>query len=163
MKRIHYACLAFISTIAFSGILYAVTIVRVLDVPTYPAQQIIDWTEQTLETTITAGYHDDVSEAANVRKRFKHAAWEPMAAFLQNKLAMNKDKQAIMFHPQPLGPPVILSEEECGEASCWRVRQSYLIPEIRNQVDFSALVATADPSHGSPFVIQSLSIGVNEY
>ncbi|KTD23789.1 Macrophage killing protein with similarity to conjugation protein [Legionella lansingensis] len=161
MKKIHCSHLLLISFLLLPTLLYSQRVVHMV-LPNYPAQQVIEWTEQTLMTTLTAGYHEDVSEAANVRKRYLHLGWIPMQSFLREKLRVI-GKQEIMLHPEPITPPVIIQTEDCEGASCWHVHQAFLIPELRNKVDFTALVITADPAHGSPFLIKSLSIASTDY
>jgi hypothetical protein len=162
MKRFHFSLILFCS-LTIPSMLYALSVIKIIELPTDPAQHVSEWTEHTLLTTLTAGFHDDVSEAANVRKRYLAEAWAPMAAFMDAKIVLVKNRQAVKFRPKPIIPATILAPEDCEGASCWRVHQSFVVPELRNRLDFTAVVATADPAHGSPYVIQSLIIGVINY
>lgn len=158
MKKIHGFHFIFFILLWLPTLLYSQTIL-----PTSPVQQVTDWTERTFMTTLTAGYHDDISEAANVRKHYIHAAWIPMEAYLRSKLIVTT-KQENLFHPVAISPPVIIEREICDNGvSCWLVHQAFKIPEIRNKVDFTALVITADPAHQVPFLIKKLTIAVTEY
>lgn len=161
MKRNHYwyglfaGALLFTSTVAFSVVYH-----------TYPAHAISDvseWTERTLLITLTAGYHEDASEAANVRRHYMAAAWWPMQAFFRDKLMLTRDKQLVL-HPRPIVPSVIVTVKCEGEGvNCWRVRQAFFIPELQGQVVFNVLVVTADPAHGTPFLIKRLDTTLISY
>ncbi|KTC77103.1 hypothetical protein [Legionella brunensis] len=129
---------------------------------TFPASQVLEWTEETLMSTLTAGNHEDVSEAANVRQHYMSAAWWPIQNFFRDKLQIIQGRQ-LLLHPEPITPPMIIATRDCQAGSCWQVRQAFIIPELRNRLDFNVLVVTADPSHESPFLIQTLEMGVTDY
>ncbi|CEK09732.1 hypothetical protein [Legionella hackeliae] len=159
MKRLRSYHLLFLFALMFSPVV-AFPVAYVVH-PDYPISEISEWTEQTLMLTLVAGKHDDASEAANVRRFYLATAWRPMEAFFRDKVELMNEKH-IILHPQPIVPSVV-TVADCEATSCWRVHQAFLIPELRNRVDFNVLVVTADPSHGSPFLIQSLDITLNTY
>jgi hypothetical protein len=133
----------------------------------YTPQQVSEWTEQTLMTTLTAGYHEKISEAANVYRHYQHKAWRSMAIFfnryLGNSLENHLRGQQIILQPEPILPAEIMEPEECGEASCWRVHQAFIVPQINRKLEFTAVVATANPAHSSPLIIHSLDIIISPY
>ncbi|WED43472.1 hypothetical protein [Legionella cardiaca] len=129
--------------------------------PGYPMDEVSEWTERTLMATLSAGYLDDASEAANVRRHYMPTAWRPMQSFFRDKLELMKERK-LTLHPQPVIPATVILRD-CEGVSCWRVHQAFIVPELRNKIDFDVLVVTADPAHGSPFLIQSMDIGVTEY
>ncbi|MGQ3889755.1 hypothetical protein ACQUW5_12085 [Legionella sp. CNM-1927-20] len=134
----------------------------------YTPDQISEWTEQTLMHTLIAGHHEKISEAANVRRFYKHRAWRTMDVFLNRYLGNSVESKLrghppITFQPEPIVPAEIVAPEECGEASCWRVHQSFVVPEIERHIEFTALVSTANPAHSSPLIINTLDIIINRY
>ncbi|ASQ46897.1 hypothetical protein [Legionella clemsonensis] len=159
MKRFHYYHLLFLCAFSLFP-LKGLTVTYVVH-PSYPISEISEWTEQTLMITLTAGFHDDASEAANVRRHYLPTAWRPMEAFFRDKVHYINE-QHIVLHPQPVVPSVV-TVQNCEGTSCWRVHQAFLIPELRNRIDFNVLVVTAHPAHGSPFLIQSLDIALSDY
>ena len=156
MKRLHLPSFFLTSCLLLSHSLYA-----------YTPQQISEWTEQTLMTTLTAGHHEKISEAANVHRHYKHQAWRSMSTFLNrylgNQVENNLRGQQIVFQPEPVLPAEIVAPEECGEASCWRVHQSFIVPQIHRKLEFTAVVATANPAHASPLIIHTLDILISPY
>ncbi|KTD08493.1 hypothetical protein [Legionella jamestowniensis] len=159
MKRLH--CYHLLFLFAFSLFPLKGFSVTYVVHPEYPISEISEWTEQTLMVTLTAGFHDDASEAANVRRHYLPAAWTPMEAFLRDKVH-RINEQHLTLNPQPVVPSIV-TVQDCEGTSCWRVHQAFLIPELRNRVDFNALVVTADPAHGSPLLIQRLDIVLSDY
>ncbi|WP_419420073.1 hypothetical protein ACNVED_01895 [Legionella sp. D16C41] len=134
----------------------------------YTPDQISEWTEETLMATLIAGQHETISEAANVHRFYKHRAWRTMEVFLNHYLGNSveanfRGQPPITLQPEPILPAVIVEPEDCDEASCWRVHQSFIIPEINKKVEFTALVATANPAHSSPLIINTLDIIVSPY
>lgn len=127
----------------------------------YTPEFVSEWTEQTLYTTLTAGYHETVSEAANVRRQYLHKGWKPMQVFFDEKLRFVNGQQ-VQLHPGPITPAMVLSEEVCPGQSCWQVHQTFSIPEMEDTVSFDALVTTADPAHGSALLIKDLHVYINE-
>lgn len=126
----------------------------------YTPQQVSEWTEETLWTTLNAGYHETVSEAANVHRHYKYKAWNAMNTFITLHFDREHNK-LFKIQPKPVIPSIILRPEDCDGASCWRVHQGFLIKELRILVDISALVSTADPSHSSPLIIEDMDILVH--
>lgn len=128
----------------------------------YTAEEVSEWTEETLRTTLIAGFHEDLSEAVNVHRNFKHRAWLSMDELFTEHLHITKPQ---LFHlePEAVTPAIILGSDECDAASCWRVHQEFVIADKMMKLDFTALVATADPAYPSPFVIQKLTVVVHYY
>ncbi|WP_131783586.1 hypothetical protein [Legionella gresilensis] len=134
----------------------------------YTPAQVSEWTEQTLMHTLIAGHHEKISEAANVRRFYKHRAWRTMDIFLNQYLGNNvennlRGRPPITFQPEPILSAEIVAPEECGEASCWRVHQAFIVPEIERHLEFTAVVSTANPTHSSPLIINTLDIIVSPY
>ncbi|MDI9819080.1 MULTISPECIES: hypothetical protein [unclassified Legionella] len=128
----------------------------------YTPLEVSKWTERTLRITLSVGYHADISQAVNVRKHFLPAAWRPMQAFFENHLHPIHDKKLVL-NPAPVSPAVIISPKDCYGASCWRVHQSFFIPELHNRIDITAIVMTPDPAHKSALVIRSMDILISNY
>lgn len=123
---------------------------------------VTDWTQKTLIETLSASYFDTPQDVALVRKKYSQAAWEPMSAFFNKELKMI-DKQKLVIHPKPLTEPKITNLTDCISDQCWRVNQSFNIPELHMNIDFSLLVVSASPSGDSPFLIQSVNMNVHHY
>ena len=123
---------------------------------------VTDWTQKTLIETLSASYFDTPQDVALVRKKYSQAAWEPMSDFFNKELKMI-DEQKLIIHPKPLTEPTISKLAECISDQCWRVNQSFNIPELHMNIDFSLLVVSASPSEDSPFLIQSVDMNVHHY
>lgn len=123
---------------------------------------VTDWAQKTLIQTLTVSYLDTPADVEAIQKKYSHAAWEPMSAFF-NKETNMIDQQKLSTHPKPLTEPKITKLTDCISDQCWRVNQSFNIPELHMNIDFSLLVVSASPSGDSPFLIQSVDMNVHHY
>ncbi|MDX1838362.1 hypothetical protein [Legionella taurinensis] len=122
------------------------------------------WVQQTLMDTLSASYGDTPTDIDKVKRNYYPAAWWPMNHFFRDRLELIKVKKLIL-HPKPLTAARITASGPCGTSQCWRINQSYQIPELSIIIDFSLLVVPANTmlKSKSPFLIQSLSLKINDY
>lgn len=122
------------------------------------------WVQQTLMDTLAASYGDTPADIDRVKRNYYPAAWWPMNHFFRDRLEAIKMKKLIL-HPKPLTPARITASGQCGTSQCWRVTQAYQIPELSIIIDCSLLVVPASTmlKSKSPFLIQSLSLKINDY
>ncbi|AHE66905.1 hypothetical protein Loa_01352 [Legionella oakridgensis ATCC 33761 = DSM 21215] len=100
------------------------------------------WAQHVLVETLSASYKDTPAEIAAVRKNYLPGAWGPMHQFLLDKrVEINKKK--LTLHPKPLHPPVVIASNDCGLSPCWKVSQSFNIPEMSLTLDFSLQIVPA--------------------
>lgn len=154
-------------TILFRYTLYLTLFLLPLGSFAYTPLQVSEWTEETLMSTLIAGHHEKISEAANTHRQYKHKAWRSMATFFNRYLGSSLNQSlhgnTLILEPEGIFPAKIISPAECGEASCWLVHQRFIVPQLRKHLDFTAVVATANPAHSSPLIIHSLDIIVIPY
>ncbi|MCL9685303.1 hypothetical protein [Legionella maioricensis] len=123
---------------------------------------VTDWAQKTLIETLTVSYLTTPEETEATQKKYSLAAWEPMSAFFNKELIVI-DQQKLSTHPKPLTEPTITKLTKCISDQCWRVNQSFNIPELHMNIDFSLLLVTASPGGYSPFLIQSVDMNVHRY
>ena len=123
---------------------------------------VTDWAQKTLLETLTVSYLTTPEETEAIQRKYSQAAWEPMSAFFNKEIIMI-DQQKMTIHPKPLTKPTVTKLTNCISDQCWRVNQSFNIPELHMNVDFSLLVVGASPASDSPFLIQSVDVNVHHY
>ncbi len=123
-----------------------------------------DWAQHILMETLSASYKDTPAEIKAVRKNYLPGAWGPMHQFLLNRRVEINEKK-LTLHPQPLTSPTVVPNNDCGLSQCWRVNQSFNIPELSLTMHFSLQIVPASLIKGSTslFLIQSLSIVMHDY
>jgi hypothetical protein len=120
---------------------------------------VTKWTQKILMDSLTASYHDSQSDIESVQKYYSHAAWDPMNLFFDKELnAINTHK--LTLHPRPLNNPTVSQENNCQVKPCWRVNQSYNLPELHLNIDFSLLIIRSSTTE---YLIQSLNMKVTHY
>lgn len=120
---------------------------------------VTQWTEHVLMESLTASYQDTQADIEQVQKYYSHAAWEPMNLFFDKELqAIETHKLTV--HPKPINKPTVTQENNCQFKSCWRVNQSYNLPELHLNIDFSLLIIR---SNTTQYLIQSLNMKVEHY
>lgn len=125
---------------------------------------VASWVQQTLTETLAASYGDTPADLDAIKRNYYPAAWGPMTNFFRDKREHIKNSHLIL-HPRPLTSARVTASEDCGMSTCWRVNQSYQIPEMSLIIDFSLLVvpSTTLLKSKSPFLIQSLSLKIDNY
>ncbi|MBL7480096.1 hypothetical protein [Legionella bononiensis] len=117
------------------------------------------WTQNILMDSLTASYRDTQSDIESVQKYYSHAAWDPMNLFFDKELkAIYTHK--LTLHPKPLNNPTVSHEDNCQVKPCWRVNQSYNLPELHLKIDFSLLIIRSSTTE---YLIQSLNMKVDHY
>ncbi len=123
---------------------------------------VSEWVQNTLMETLSVSYSDKPKDSVTTQKKYSHAAWEPMNDFFDKEIKIIKEQQ-LVTHPKPLTEPTIERIQHCISVDCWKVDQSYNIPELHMDIDFSVRVIKASPASDSPFLIQSLNMKVHRY
>lgn len=123
---------------------------------------VSEWVQNTLMETLSVSYADKPSDSVAIQKKYSHAAWEPMSDFFNREVKIINE-QKLTTHPKPLTEPTIERIQHCISVDCWRVEQSYNIPELHMDIDFSVRVIKSAPATDAPFLIQSLSMKVHHY
>ncbi|KTD11027.1 hypothetical protein Lgra_1993 [Legionella gratiana] len=122
------------------------------------------WTQNLLIETLSASYKDTPSEIMAVQKNYLPYAWGPMHQFFLDKRVEINEKM-LTLHPEPLTSPQIIENNDCESSPCWRVIQSFNIPELSLNIDLSLQVIPGKIVKGSdsPYVVQSLSMILRHY
>ena len=123
---------------------------------------VTDWSENLLMNTLSVSYLDTDDESAEVQKNYSAAAWEPMSDFFHKEIKMIKE-QSITLHPKALTEPTITRVAQCISNQCWRVNQSFQLPELHMSIDFSLLIVNAKPAEDVPILVQSVDMKVHHY
>jgi hypothetical protein len=123
---------------------------------------VTNWAQNLLIETLSISYLDKPHEIDITRKKYSHAAWEPMNSFFHKEIKIIEEHKLIL-HPKPLTEPTIIRTEECISIHCWRVNQSFNIPELHMNIAFSLLIVSAMPVINSPFLVQSVDMVVRNY
>lgn len=123
---------------------------------------VSDWAQNTLIQTLSVSYIDSPDENRLIQKKYSLAAWEPMRDFFSKELQIIEE-QKLTIHPKPLTKPKVTRSNNCLSSDCWEVTQSYNLPELHMNVDFSLFIVSASPSNESPFLIQSANIKIHQY
>lgn len=121
---------------------------------------VTDWAQQLLIDTLSASYLNTPAEIETVRNNYSRAAWDPMSNFFENELQFIQ-LYKLTLHPKPINEPTILEIENCASARCWRVNQTFNIPELHMNIDFSLLIINT--SSGTPLLVQSVDMKVHRY
>lgn len=125
-------------------------------------KEVTDWVQKVLMYTMSISYQTTPDEEKEAEKYFSHSAWEPMDDFYFNEAKIIKQYE-LTLHPKPLNHPTIIKEELCFGAPCWRINQTYNIPELHMNVAFSLLITSKGTINKSPFIVQSLDMKVQHY
>lgn len=121
------------------------------------------WTQETMQTTLSANYLGHKDELAKVRECFYPAAWESLKVFFQDRLQEIR-QGSLVLHPYPMIAPTITQSGKCARFQCWRVEQVFKIPEMNVNVALSMLVVDVrGMSLDTPYVIQSVILTSQPY
>lgn len=121
---------------------------------------VANWAQQLLIDSLSASYLNTPSEIEAIQKNYSMAAWEPMSDFFENEqqiMELNK----LILHPEPLTTPTVSEVEDCMFSRCWRVNQSFNVPELHMNIDFSLFIIKS--LSGSPLLVQSVGMKVHRY
>lgn len=121
---------------------------------------VTDWAQQLLIDTLSASYLDTPADIESVQKNYSSAAWDPMIDFFDNE-RQTIQLYKLTLHPVPLNEPVLSEMDNCGSARCWRVNQTYNLPELHLNIDFSLFIVNS--ANGTPLLVQSLDMKVHRY
>ncbi|KTC82114.1 hypothetical protein [Legionella cincinnatiensis] len=124
--------------------------------------EVTDWAQKILMDTMSISYLTTPNEEKEAEKNFSHAAWEPMNNFYFNESKIIKHYK-LTLHPRPLNHPTLIKEELCFGSPCWRVNQTYNVPELHLNVAFSLLITSQKTTNKSPFIVKSLDMKVEHY
>lgn len=122
---------------------------------------VAKWVENTLIETLSVSYAD-TSSNNSLENKYSHPAWDAMSNFFNKELETIKE-QKLVIHPKPLTAPTVERISSCMSTDCWKVDQSYKIPELHMDIDFSLHVVKASPANKSPFLIESLNLKIHRY
>jgi hypothetical protein len=121
------------------------------------------WTQNTMLKTLSADYLNNPKALEKIKKCYYPAAWATLTSFFYQRLQELRAKN-IVLHPYPLTPPTIVSAGNCARFKCWRIEQTYRVPELQKDGAFSILVIDGkDFSADSPFLIESLNFSGSSY
>lgn len=121
-------------------------------------QKVTLWAQSILIDSLSASYRDTDAEIFEVQKYYSQGAWEPLNDFFHEELKIIKE-QKLTVHPKALTPPNLMMELHCLKIPCWRVNQSFNLPELNMSIDFSLLMIT----YKNNFFIDSLNMRVRRY
>ncbi|CEK09512.1 DotI/IcmL family type IV secretion protein [Legionella hackeliae] len=112
------------------------------------------WSQQTLLATLSINYNETDTDFADLRKRYTLNAWSALHNFFSQQITEVKKKQ-LTIHPYPLTKPSITEQGVFSGIYYWRVNQSFMIPELHSQLDFSVIIIKGN---NPPFMVQSVNI-----
>ncbi|KTD06551.1 hypothetical protein Lgra_3328 [Legionella gratiana] len=138
-------------SLSASSLVYAVT-----------TNEVTDWVQKVLMYTMSISYQTTPDEEKEAEKNFSPSAWEPMNDFYFNESKIIKHYK-LTLHPKPLNPPTLIKEDLCFGSPCWRVNQTYNIPELHMNVAFSLLITKIGTTNKSSFIVKSLDMKVQRY
>ncbi|KTD53845.1 hypothetical protein Lsan_3509 [Legionella santicrucis] len=124
--------------------------------------EVTDWAQKVLMYTMSISYLTTPDEDKEAAKNFSHSAWESVNGFYFNESKIIKHYK-LTLHPKPLNYPTLIKEDMCFGAPCWRINQTYNIPELHLNVAFSLLITSQKTASKSPFIIKSLNMKVEHY
>src|SRR3990167_5082273 len=128
----------------------------------FTEKEVIEWGSQVMEKTLSASYLDTPTDIANNRKNYMLAAWGPMLDFFSDKRAYIQKHQLIL-KPKDISKAKLLDQGTCHGLPCWRINQSFLIPELKFKIDMYLLITTEGPRGGEQtLVVQSMEFTLHE-
>lgn len=128
----------------------------------YSNPNVTAWTQRILMDTFSTSYRETNAEIFAVQKNYSPAAWVPLNEFFNHELKIIK-KYKLSSHPRPLMDPIIVKAGHLLGAECWRVTQSFNIPELHMNIACSVLVMNNDKSKETPYLIQSIDMKIRHY
>ena len=124
--------------------------------------KVIDWTTHVILSTLTT--NDTTLEAKDnpACNHYTANAWNAISTFLGQHLDIAR-KNNVVLHPVVLGPSKIVDAGVIDNSHFfsgfryWRIKQSFSIPELNLDIDFSTVVISAHPNH-EKYMIQSIDM-----
>lgn len=126
-----------------------------LNAHAFTDDDVVQWGSQVLTQTLSASYQDSPEAIAAVRSHYMLAAWGPMLDFFVEKRAYVQ-KHQLTLHPTPLSDPTLVTSGLCHDLPCWRVNQSFSVPELAFNIDFSLLITVTGNMNNPSLIVQSM-------
>ncbi|MCC5791188.1 MAG: hypothetical protein JJT82_01065 [Legionellaceae bacterium] len=112
----------------------------ILSLPAMAANlNVADWTEDVLRKTLSVSYKLTPAQVNAQKQYYSFEGWASIASFLGNRMVFIRANR-ISLHPEPLNSATVVGTEEYSGLPCWRVNQSWFIPELNMQIHFSVRV-----------------------
>ena len=132
-----------------------------LNVYAFTDDEVVKWSSAVLTQTLSASYQDTPEQIAAVRSHYMLAAWGPMLDFFVEKRAYVQKNQ-LTLHPTPLSDPTLVASGLCHDLPCWRVNQSFSVPELAFNIDFSLLITITGNMSDPALIVQSMDFVLHD-
>lgn len=127
----------------------------------YTNEQVVQWGSDVMVQTLSASYLDTPQDMEEVRQHYMLAAWGPMLEFFKEKRAYIQTHH-LTLTPKPLNKPTLLEQGVCHGAPCWRVQQSFLLPEIKKSISMSLLITPIGISTERGLIVASMDFTLQD-
>lgn len=122
-------------------------------------QDILNWSEQTLISTLTVSYNQKVHNWADIKKNYSYNAWSGITEFLGSSMETIRKKRLVL-HPVLESEPQLLHSGVNSGIQFWRVKVVISVPELNSTLDFTLVVIASNPDSETPYIIHSINIQV---